>query len=269
MFLIDETYRYTRDSELLSRTVAAVRKAVAYMDKLRLSERTEENQQGDRAAFYGLMPASISHEGYSAKPMHSYWDNFWALAGYEAAVRIARTLGRERGRCTRFIESRDQFRSDLYRSLAVAMQHARHRLSARRRRTGRFRSDLDDDRADARRRAADVAAAELSAPSSATGRISEAPHGSTDWDDYTPYEWRNLGAFVRLGWRERGAELIEFFMADRRPAAWNQWAEVVGREAAQAALHRRHAARLGRVRLRAIVPRHVRVTSGRPMKRWC
>ena len=25
-------------------------------------------------------------------------------------------------------------------------------------------------------------------------------------------------------------ELIEFFMNDRRPHAWNQWAEVVGRE---------------------------------------
>ena len=62
------------------------------MDKLRLSERTAENQQGDRKAFYGLMPASISHEGYSAKPMHSYWDDFWALAGYESAVRIARAL---------------------------------------------------------------------------------------------------------------------------------------------------------------------------------
>jgi hypothetical protein len=29
-----------------------------------------------RKLFYGLLPASISHEGYSAKPMHSHWDNF-------------------------------------------------------------------------------------------------------------------------------------------------------------------------------------------------
>jgi hypothetical protein len=52
----------------------------------------------------------------------------------------------------------------------------------------------------------------------------------TSWDAYTPYEWRNLGAFIRLRWRDRGQELIEFFMNDRRPAAWNQWAEVVGRD---------------------------------------
>ena len=41
---------------------------------------------------------------------------------------------------------------------------------------------------------------------------------------------RNVGTFVRLGWRERAHELLDFFMADRRPAAWNQWAEVVGRD---------------------------------------
>jgi hypothetical protein len=34
---------------------------------------------------------------------------------------------------------------------------------------------------------------------------------------------------VRLGWRERAGQLLDFFLADRRPAGWNQWAEVVGR----------------------------------------
>jgi hypothetical protein len=38
---------------------------------------------------------------------------------------------------------------------------------------------------------------------------------------------------VRLGWRERALELLNFFLADRRPAGWNQWAEVVGRDARQ------------------------------------
>src|SRR5690606_12537633 len=53
------------------------------------------------------------------------------------------------------------------------------------------------------------------------------------WDAYTPYELRVAGTFVRLGWRERVQVLLEYFMADRRPAAWNQWAEVVGRDARQ------------------------------------
>jgi hypothetical protein len=50
------------------------------------------------------------------------------------------------------------------------------------------------------------------------------------WKDYTPYETRVIGSFVRLGWRDRIDELLAFFMADRRPHGWNQWAEVVGRE---------------------------------------
>ena len=36
-----------------------------------------------------------------------------------------------------------------------------------------------------------------------------------------------MGSFVRLGWRRRAAELLEFLMADRRPPEWNHWAEVV------------------------------------------
>jgi len=55
--------------------------------------------------------------------------------------------------------------------------------------------------------------------------------GRKVWEDYTPYELRTVGTFVRLGWRDRSHALIAFFMADRRPAAWNQWAEVVGRDA--------------------------------------
>ena len=55
--------------------------------------------------------------------------------------------------------------------------------------------------------------------------------GSADWKDYTPYELRSVGAFVRLGRRDRAIELLDVLMADRRPAGWNQWAEVVGRVA--------------------------------------
>ena len=57
--------------------------------------------------------------------------------------------------------------------------------------------------------------------------------GRRDWEDYTPYELRNVGTFIRLGWRERAHELLAFFMAGRRPAAWNQWPEVIGRDPRQ------------------------------------
>ncbi|KAG1311536.1 hypothetical protein G6F63_016308 [Rhizopus arrhizus] len=53
--------------------------------------------------------------------------------------------------------------------------------------------------------------------------------GKREWKDYTPYEWRNVAAFVRLGWRDRAWQATGFFFKDRAPQAWNQWAEVVSR----------------------------------------
>ena len=41
---------------------------------------------------------------------------------------------------------------------------------------------------------------------------------------------RNVGAFVRLGWRDRANTLLDFFLRYRRPPGWRQWPEVVWRE---------------------------------------
>lgn len=229
LFLISELYRYTEDKELLRELWPNVVRAVDYMDKLRYSERTPENQQGDRRVFYGLMPPSISHEGYSAKPMHSYWDNFWALAGYESAVRIARAL-EERAELRRFIEARDEFRSDLYRSLQLAMSmHGIDFLPGA--------AELGDfDPTSTTIALAPVGEQQMLPPSAMISTFERywqdvgSRRTSKSWDAYTPYEWRNVVAFTRLGWRQRAVELFERFMEDRRPTAWNQWAEVVGRE---------------------------------------
>ena len=229
LFLIAEIYRYTQDEEMLRKLWPRVVKAVAYMDKLRLSERTEANKTGERRAFYGLMPASISHEGYSAKPMHSYWDDFWALAGYESATRIARALD-EKPHMRQFIESRDQFRSDLYRSLSVAMRtHSIDYLPGA--------AELGDfDATSTSIALSPVGEQQMLPPDALVATFerywTEFRKRRTDksWEAYTPYELRNLGTFIRLGWRDRAQELLDFFMADRRPGPWNQWAEVVGRE---------------------------------------
>src|SRR5204862_6346406 len=118
VYAIAEVYRYTHDRAFLERNWPHVVGAIAYMDQLRASERTGENRAKD-PAFYGLMPASISHEGYSAKPMHSYWDDFWALRGYKDAVQIATWLGHQDEE-RRFTASRDEFTQDLRASLANA-----------------------------------------------------------------------------------------------------------------------------------------------------
>ena len=228
IFNIAELYRYNGDKAFLRKMWPHVLGAWTYMEKLRLSERTEANRALN-PAFYGMMPASISHEGYSAKPMHSYWDNFWALRGYKDAVDAAQWLGKTED-AQRFTASRDQFREDLHDSLqAVAKLHGIDFLPGS--------AELGDF---------DATSTTIAlAPGGEQGRLprdlldntferywrefEQRRDGQREWKDYTPYEWRNVAAFVRLGWRARAWEAVQFFFKDRAPQPWNQWAEVVSR----------------------------------------
>jgi len=228
IFTIAEVYRFNRDRAMLEAMWPHVVGAFDYMEKLRLSERTDANRARN-PAFYGMMPASISHEGYSAKPMHSYWDNFWALRGYKDAVEIAQWLGRDAD-AKRFAASRDQFRDDLYASLRSAtQQHVIDFLPGA--------AELGDF---------DATSTTIAlAPGGEQGRLPQdlltntferywreflaRRDGTREWKDYTPYELRTIGTFVRLGWRDRAHEALDFFFADQQPRNWNQWAEVVSR----------------------------------------
>jgi hypothetical protein len=176
------------------------------------------------------MPASISHEGYSAKPMHSYWDDFWALTGYDGAVRIATALGKTDA-AAQIMHSRDEFRGDLYASIRrTVADHSIDYLPGC--------AELGDFDATSTTIALSPAGQQANLPQELLNATFERywsdfvqrRDGTTPWKDYTPYEWRTVAAFVRLGWRERAQQAIDFFMRDRRPAEWNQWAEVVGHD---------------------------------------
>lgn len=226
IYAIAEYWRYTGDEAFLQRMWPHVQGAWKYMEELRLSERTEENRARN-PGFYGMMPASISHEGYSAKPVHSYWDDFWALRGYKDAAEMAAALGLV-DEAAAMMASRDQFQQDLDASLQATMAaHAINYLPGS--------VELGDF---------DATSTTIAlAPGGEQGRLPqpaldntferywqhfiERRDGKRQWKDYTPYEWRNVGAFVRLGWRARAWEATEFFFKDRTPPAWNQWAEVV------------------------------------------
>ncbi|MFZ4431501.1 MAG: hypothetical protein ACOYPS_14255, partial [Phycisphaerales bacterium] len=103
IFAIASVYRYTGDREFLARMEPHVHRAMTAIGNL-LAERTtpkyasdelltERQQPGKPGvparAFQGLMPESISHEGYSAVPMHSHWDNFFTLRGIRDAQFVA------------------------------------------------------------------------------------------------------------------------------------------------------------------------------------
>lgn len=228
--LIGEVWRYGRDRELLESMWSHVDRASRYMDGLRASERTAENREGDRRPRYGLMPPSISHEGYSAKPAYSYWDNFWALTGYKHAVRLASALGKADD-VTRLTASRDEFHADLIASIKSSAQvHGIDFIPGA--------ADLGDFDATSTTIALSPAGEQGNLPAAQLRSTFERywreftarRDGRKDWDAYTPYELRNVSALMRLGRVDRAHEALDWFFADRRPMAWNQWAEVVGRE---------------------------------------
>jgi hypothetical protein len=163
--------------------------------------------------------------------VHSYWDDFWALAGYRDAADLAAVLG-ERARAAELAQQRDEFAADLGRSLRLAM--AQHRIDHL-----PGAAELGDFDPTSSTLIFSPAGAELLVPRSALEATwerywresLERIEGRRVWDAYTPYEWRSVSAFVRLGQPQRAQALADFFMRDRRPAAWNQWGEVVVREA--------------------------------------
>src|ERR1051325_3443375 len=114
-------YRYTHDEAFLKEHWPRVQKAVAYIQSLRAPHMTDDYKaDGPKHAFYGLVPESISHEGYSAKPMHSYWDDFFTLLGLKEAAYLARE-GKDDPAAADYAALAKDFRTCLYNSIRAAM----------------------------------------------------------------------------------------------------------------------------------------------------
>ncbi|MFI5398286.1 MAG: discoidin domain-containing protein [Candidatus Binatia bacterium] len=230
IYAIAEYYRHTHDVGFAHDTWPQVVRAVDYLSSLRQKRMTAAFRTPEKEAYYGLLPESLSHEGYSSYPVHSYWDDFFALRGFKDAAAMAIVMGDEE-RAASFADLRDDFRRSLRTSISKAM--ALHGIdyipgsvelgdfdptsTAIALTVGLEVPDLPED---ALRRTFDLYDVD------ADKRI----HGEVDWDAYAPYELRNVDAFVRLGQRERAREILNLMLFDQRPAAWNQWAEVVWRD---------------------------------------
>lgn len=228
IYLVAEYYRHTGDKQLLENMWPHVTRTFAFMDSLRHSRMTDEYKTGDKRVFYGLMPQSISHEGYSAKPMHSYWDDFFSLRGYKDAAEIARILNKPEVK--QYAATRDEFRKDFYASIQVSMkQHNIDYIPGA--------AELGDFDATSTTIAINPADELAFIPQPALNRTFQKYYqnfvnrrDSAVWDAYTPYEWRTVGAFVRMGEKKKAHEIADFFFHDQRPKAWHQWAEVVYRD---------------------------------------
>ena len=229
IFLVAEYFRHTGDRAFAARMWPNVRRAVAYQDSLRRQRLTEVYQQRDSLHLYGILPPSISHEGYSAKAMHSYWDDFFALRGFADAAMLADTLGEDEAR--RFGELRDEFQRDLVASIRRAM--AKHGIDYI-----PGAADLGDFDPTSTTIALTPANAGRLLPREALEATFERywresvarREGKREWENYTPYELRTVGALLRLGHPDRALAMLDDFLEDQRPPEWRGWAEVVWRD---------------------------------------
>lgn len=205
IYLVAEYYRHTGDRALVDEMLPTIRRIVAFIDKLR-HERITAQYEG--TPFYGLVPESISHEGYSAKAMHSYWDDLFILKG----LKDAEFLTGEKNFA-------DGFRRDLLNSMhqSMAQHHIDYIPGA---------AELGDF--DATSTTVAVTPVDADLPRDALVRTFDKYwQHALEPRVYTPYELRIVGTLIRLGQPDRARQLLAYFFDDQRPAAWHQWAEVV------------------------------------------
>lgn len=239
IYLVAQVWRRTQDQALLEAMWPRVVHGVAYLESLLDQRRTAEYRAPELAAFYGILPPSISHEGYSAKPMHSYWDDFFCLRGLKDAAWLAGELeaagvegmGPE---AKRLAAVRDRFAGDLRASVAAAMaEHAIGYVPGC--------ADLGDFDATSTTIALDPCDAAALLPEGALDRTFDKywtffseRRGGAAWKDFTPYEMRCIGAFARLGRDDQAWEMVEWFLGQQAVPGWKVWGEVVHRDKAEA-----------------------------------
>lgn len=230
-FAVAEHRRFTGDLRLARDLWPAVLKAVGYLERLRAERLTDAYRTPERLACYGLLPESVSHEGYLAHPVHAYWDDFWALRGLKDAAELAEALG-ESAQAERLARLRDDFCTTLHDSLARTM-------------TDRGIDFLPgsvewaDPDPTATANALTLIDESHRLPPAVLARTFDlfmerfrAMHGEhpVPWVNYTPYEVRIAAALIRLGRRAEAHELLGFLLAERRPPVWHQWPEIAWRD---------------------------------------
>ena len=218
---------FTGDEALARQAYPTVVRALRYGQQLRRERMTEPYRtQPQKAAYYGILPESNSHEGYYPA-VHSYWDDFWYLRGLKDGMALAKQLGQ----------------SDDAAWMQAELQEARQDLYASMRRV------IERDQLDYL--PGSVEKGDFDATSTAiaimvgdeTAHLPQ-PYAANTFDRYyedfvkrlipggaasfTPYEVRTAEVFVRLGQRQRALNMLRVFTYDSsRPPAWNHLAEVV------------------------------------------
>ena len=225
---VAEVFRFTRDEGFARGLWPRCAAAVAHIEALRDLRRTPRDEGSDR---HGLLPESVSHEGYLAQPVHAYWDDFWALRGLRDAAMLATALGlgAEAARAS-------EAAADLERCLASSIVRV-----MRDRGLATVPASVEWADADPTAIAGAVSLVDAAScmPADALARtfdgymegVERRCDPAAAWNNYSAYEVRIVGALVRLGRRDDACRLLDLLLEGRRPAGWAQWPEITWRDA--------------------------------------
>jgi hypothetical protein len=230
LWAIREVLRTDRDLAFVRQLKTPVKRAAEYLLCLRGLRKSETYQKPEHSECYGLLPESASHEGYLAHPVHSYWDDFWGIRGLEAAADLAEAIG-DIEDANLWRAAAEDFCGDVIRSINKVIEH--HQLEY-------IPGSVEWADFDPTATANAIAQLDFcdALPAEPLNHMMETylegfrrkHRGEVPWNNYTAYEIRIIGAFVRMGRREEAHELLEFFLSDRRPLEWNQWPEISWRD---------------------------------------
>ena len=227
IMLVAEVARLDGGAASVREYLPSVRGALKFLQTLR--ERTlvpgyqESSEMPQR--FRGILAPSISHEGYPT-PTHSYWDDYWALKGWHDGAWLAR-----------------QWKMSDMATWAAGQEAALRDSMA-----SSIRATMDWKHIDYVPASADFGDSDPTSVSIAVdpcGQQAVLPYTPlqttfTRYLDevrrrglpsaryvYSPYEFRNVLTFVHLDDPLLAEELLNRLRADRRPAGWQVFAEVV------------------------------------------
>lgn len=238
--------RYTRDAAFVRALWPRVSRAVERLEALR-GERLAERWRSELGgAAFGLLPESISHEGYSKKAVHSYWDDLFARQGIRDAVFLAELVGDDE-RAQQWSAQRDAFECDLLASYSAVMElHGISYLPGS--------VELGDFDPTATAVGFELGGEARDYPEIALratfarylAEVQERRRGAMEREAFAPYEMRIANALIRIGERDAAWEVLALSLAGRRPqspasrgaaadesSGWNQWPEIVWTDAAR------------------------------------
>lgn len=229
VFAIAEYFRFTKDEEFLKGKFPHVLDALKYIEQLRRSRMTDEFKEssGDKRRRYGILPESISHEGYPEPGRHSYWDDYWGLKGYKDAEFLAQALGKD-DLVPAMKKEEEDFRSCLLKSIELSQTDKGIKFIPGCAEQGDF---------DATSTAISVWPTRESKflPQESVTFTLDKYYSETFSPrltdglkyGYTPYEIRTANAYLILGEKEKALTMLNYFLNDMRPITWNHWGEVV------------------------------------------